>query len=73
MKMQFSLEELTAIPTMSIGHMDDLKIETKTQRVWISRMTIEDGQPYNNMVTVERLEYINNVPRWQTYKTYEAK
>jgi hypothetical protein len=35
--------ELEALPTISKGHFDDLKIETGNIRVWLSRMTKEDG------------------------------
>ncbi len=70
MKRIYKLAELEALPTLSQGHTDDLKVETENQRVWLSRMTIDDGQPYNNMVTVEKLKggYIN-----ATRKAYELR
>lgn len=64
----YSLAELEAMPTISQGHMDNLKVDTGTMRVWLSRMTREDGMPYNNAVTVERL--INGV--WTEVEQYEA-
>jgi hypothetical protein len=48
------LAELEAMPTLSQGQADDLKIDTGDQRVWLSRMTAEDGEPYDNRVTIER-------------------
>ncbi len=53
-------------------------IETKSKRVWLSRMTIEDGQPYNNQVTIEHLTdtpYSTKIsfPRWEITEQYEAK
>lgn len=65
------LSTLEKKPTIRQGHTDDLKIETKNRRVWLSRLTVEDGMPYNNQVTEE----IYNVPkgRWETLKQYEAK
>jgi hypothetical protein len=53
--MKFTKEELELLPTISSGHFDDLKVDTGTARVWLSRVTVEDGAPYNDQVTVERL------------------
>ena len=39
-------------------------------KVWLSRMTIEDGMKYNNCVTVEFLNLEDS--RWQTLYEYEA-
>jgi hypothetical protein len=52
---ELSLEELEALPTLSEGQADNLKIESDTERVWLSRCTVEDGEPWDNKVTVERL------------------
>jgi hypothetical protein len=49
------LEELEAMPTLYQGQADDCKIDTGTERVWLSRCTTEDGEPYDNRVTIERL------------------
>ncbi len=68
MKRIYKLAELEALPTLSQGQTDDLKVESENKRVWLSRMTIEDGQPYNNMVTVEILKS-GYVP--STRKAYE--
>lgn len=51
----FSLQELESLETLSSGHFDNLKLESKNCRIWLSRMTIEDGMPYNNQVTEEKL------------------
>ncbi len=56
MKRIYTLAELEALPTLSQGHTDDLKVETENTRVWLSRMTVEDGEPYNNKVTIEKLK-----------------
>lgn len=64
--MKYTKEELEAMPTINSGHFDNLKIETQTTRVWLSRMTVADGMPYNNMITVEKL--ING--RWVTTEEY---
>ena len=67
-KVEFTLNELESMETISSGHFDDLKFETKYIRVWLSRMTIEDGMEYNNQVTIETLK--NGV--WRIKKQYEA-
>lgn len=55
MKRIYTLEELEKTPTISSGYTDDLKIETNNHRVWLSRLTVDDGEPCNNKVTVEKL------------------
>lgn len=66
--MKYTKEELEAMPTLHSGHFDDLKIETQTTRVWLSRMTVADGMPYDNMITVEKL--IDG--RWVTTEEYKG-
>lgn len=66
---KFTLRELQQLETISQGHTDNLKIKTEDTKVWLSRMTIEDGMPYNNMVTVEKL---TNDGRWETAEEYPA-
>lgn len=52
---RFSLKQINAIPTISEGHTDDLKLDDGVTRVWVSRMTIEVGADRDNEVVVERL------------------
>jgi hypothetical protein len=66
---KYALYELEAMPTLSQGHFDDLKVDTGTMRVWLSRCTVEDGEPYNNKVTVEVLKD----GKWEIVNTYQAK
>lgn len=66
---KFSLDQLNAMPTISGGHTDDLKFDDGTTRVWLSRLTVSDGMPYDNQVTIERLE--DGV--WTTIEEYQAK
>lgn len=56
MKRIYTLSELEILPTLATGQADDLKIEKENRRVWLSRCTVEDGEPYNNKVTVEKLK-----------------
>ncbi len=65
---KYTLRELQAMETISQGHTDDLKVKTGDTKVWLSRMTVEDGMPYDNMVTVEKL--ING--RWEVIEEYPA-
>lgn len=57
---RFTLTELETLPTLHTGHFDNLKIDQQSPRVrvWLSRLTVADGAPYNHQVTVE--EYKNN-------------
>jgi len=67
---KYSLEELESLPTLTVGQADDLKISTEHIRVWLSRCTIDDGEPYDNKVTVEMFNSANGT--WQTLNIYEA-
>ena len=39
----YSKAALQALPTLATSQFDDLKVETDAERVWLSRMTKEDG------------------------------
>ena len=69
MKSIYTLAELQALPTLVRAWTSDLKATSKTKRVWLSRMTVADGEPYNNKVTVEL--YANG--SWNPILTYQAK
>lgn len=66
--MRYTAEELEQMPTLFSGFTDDLKVETDTTRVWLSRTTVEDGEPYNNQITVEELRDGN----WVTIEEYQG-
>ena len=51
---QFTFAEIAGMDTLSESQFDDLKIEEDRVRVWLSRGSIADGEPFNNKVTVER-------------------
>jgi len=46
---------LRTAATLEQGQFDDLKLETSKYRVWVSRMTTEDGASVDNKVTIEKL------------------
>lgn len=70
-RMDYTLAELKALPTISTGQADDLKIDTGDVRVWLSRCSVEDGEPFNNKVTVE--VYNARLKKWLEARKYEAK
>lgn len=67
--MNYTLAELEALETINSGQCDDLKVDTGTCRVWLSRCSVADGEPYANKVTVERLVS----GRWECVETYQAR
>jgi hypothetical protein len=66
---RFTLAQIEAMPTISQGHFDNIKFDDGKTRVCLSRMTVADGMPYNNQVTIEQLKDGN----WITTDEYEAK
>jgi len=68
---RYTLAELEACPTLSVSQADDLKIETETMRVWLSRCDVASGEPYNNKVTIESFNIEEG--KWETVEEYEAK
>jgi len=66
---RYTLAELQALPTLAVGQADDLKLENFPEpRVWLSRCTTADGEPYDHKVTVERFDGA----RWRTVEEYQA-
>ena len=67
--MRYTLAELENLPTLTVGQADDLKIDDGSTRVWLCRCGIEDGMPYDNQVTVQKLAD----GRWETVEEYGAQ
>ena len=65
---RYTLAQLQSLPTISTGHVDDLKVDNGVERIWLSRVGVDDGMPYDNQVTVQRLMD----GRWQIVSTYPA-
>lgn len=65
----YPLSVLQAAETLIVGQADDLKFDLGDVRVWLSRCTVEDGEPYDNKVTIE----VIRAGRWVTWKTYQAR
>jgi hypothetical protein len=53
--MDMTKEQLMALPTISQGHTDNLKFDDGKHRVWVSRMTREDGAKEDNEIIFEVL------------------
>lgn len=67
----YTLKELESMPTLAVGQDADLKVEDKENgtRVWLSRVGVEDGMPYDNAVIIEKL--IDG--KWEVVHQYQAK
>lgn len=50
----YSKAHLRSLPTLVQSYVDDLKMETETERIWISRLTKADGVSEDNKITVEK-------------------
>ena len=71
MKIIYTLQELEAMPTLTVGQADNLKIENETIRIWLSRCSVADGEPYDNKVTVEMYDDLHG--EWYEHHSYQAQ
>lgn len=53
---RYTTEELELLPVSHQGQADDCHIDSGDVRVWLSRTGVDDGEPFENTVTVERLQ-----------------
>jgi hypothetical protein len=68
-KTNYPLNYLKNKHTLCTSQADSLKIDDGDgYRVWLSRCTVADGEPYNNKVTVEQL--VGGY--WKTVREYQA-
>lgn len=65
---RFTLDQLEGMPTLSVGQADNLKYDDGEYRIWLSRCGAADGMPYDNQVTIERLDS----GRWTMLKECQA-
>ena len=68
---RYTLNELESLPTLCVGQADDLKIESELVRVWLSRCTKADGEPFDNKVTVEVKNPVSG--NWTEHLIYPAE
>lgn len=68
-KGQLTLKEALELPVISQGHFDNVIQETSEFRVLISRMTVADGMPYDNQISV--LQLVDG--SWQTVELYNPR
>jgi len=66
--MRYTAQNLRTLPTLAVGQSCDLKIETATERVWLSRCGIADGEPYPDRVSVE----MRDRGQWVIAETYRG-
>lgn len=80
-QLKLRLKKLQLLPTLHVGQFDDLKVEEPDLRIWLSRMTVDDGMEYNNQVTVECYQHPKKANKqvdqakskvWVIVKQYEA-
>lgn len=69
----YTLAELEAMLTLKQGQADDLKMDLGDTRIWLSRMTKEDGEPCDNKVTIEEYRGYQGRGRWVEVGWYEAR
>jgi len=78
-KFRYTAAQLDAMPTLSVGQADDLKIERIQSpgipgpgglRVWLSRVGVLDGMPYDNQITVEEYQNVGGDWNWVTVDEY---
>ena len=65
---RYTAAELERRKTLSTGQCDNLKIDTGSTRVWLSRCTTADGEPYDDKVSVEKLRG----GRWVVVDEYQG-
>ena len=63
---RYTADELRELPTLCTGQASNLKIDDGETRVWLCRCGIEDGMPFDDMISIERL--ING--RWHRGEEY---
>lgn len=64
-----SIDDINAADVISSAQFDDLLYDKDGLRIWVSRMSIEDGMPYNDQVTIE--EYSETKRKWIITNRYE--
>lgn len=75
---RFSLKYLNELPNIHSGHFDNIKdkglLQGREVQIMLSRMTVADGAPCNNMVTVVcKAPPAPGRPDWIVIDEYEAK
>lgn len=70
---RFTATELESLPTLAVGQTDDLKVQgfddEGQYRVWLARTGVEDGEPYDNRISVERPDESGS---WHTVAEYRG-
>ena len=56
MEKVYKAEELKKMPTIATGQAFDLKVESDGLRVFLCRCGTEDGMPYDDAISIEKLK-----------------
>lgn len=69
----YTVAELDEMPDLAEGQADNLKYEDKAEgvQVWLSRCTVQDGEPFNNKVTL--CVWNRTTAKWEEREIYPAK
>ena len=51
--LEFTVVELNEMPRLRSGHFSNLVYDDGQYRIWLSRMTVADGAPFDNVIEVE--------------------
>ena len=65
---KYTARALNKLETIRQGTTCNLKIDTGSCRVWLSRLSTMDGMPYDNMNTVEMWQSKDGL--WRVLDTY---
>lgn len=65
----YTKEQIAWLPTLAVGQTCDLKIEEPGRRVWLARTGVEDGEPFDNKITIELQD---TAGRWYVASEYEG-
>lgn len=68
---KLTLEEIRNLPVIRQGHFDNVVMEESKLRVLHSRMTVTDGAPYDNQITVQT--YDPDRAQWVITQQYQAR
>lgn len=82
--LDLTIAQAMELETIHSGHFDNLVYEDERFRVWRSRMTVADGAPCDNMLTLEHklprnytapyaMGHCSRPGEWMTYRTYDPE
>ena len=67
-----SLTTLLENEVITVGQDADLRFDGNGVRLWVHRTGLDDGEPFENSITVEVLAQVNQESYWTTVATYDG-